>query len=166
MTNDNAWREAPLGRLTDHIVGIHHAYLNRELPLIGELLTAHVRQYWLQHPKLLKAHSLFAEVRALVEQHLIKEETAGFPLINAHEKDASKLLAPFVDSIDNHIDEHARVTALFAQVRIALWSYHVPDGVGAEVAYTCARLEQLEKDLAEHIHLENDILFPRVRKIA
>lgn len=165
-TDTSHWQQASLSSFTDHIVGHHHAYLNRELPLIGELLTAQVRAHWRQHPELLEAHSILGQARALVEQHLIKEETAGFPLLSAHERDASVSIAPFSGSIDGHIAEHARITELFSRLRSTLWDYRAPEGTGPEMAALCDRLGKLHEDLAQHIHLEDEILFPRVRAMA
>lgn len=165
MPSVTDWRSAELSGLTRHITSTHHAYLNRQLPLIAALLTAHVRQYWLKRPELLKAHALFYQLQAGVEQHLIKEETVGFPLVEAHGRDQSKPLTPFVNAIDGHLAEHAAIGELLQQIRAALWDYHAPDDLGGEVAYTCKLLQELEKDMAEHVHLENDILFPRVRAL-
>ncbi|MCC6262365.1 MAG: hemerythrin domain-containing protein [Bryobacterales bacterium] len=163
MATATDWRSAELSSLTQHIASTHHAYLNRQLPLIASLLTAHVRQYWLKHPELLKAHTLFFQFQAAVEQHLIKEETVGFPLVEARGQDPAKSLAPFVNSINGHIAEHAAIRGLLHEIREALWDFQAPESIGGEVAYTCRLLTELEKDMAEHVHLEDDILFPRVR---
>lgn len=166
MTPTTTWQNMPLDQLADHIVASHHALLNRQLPLVSELLLAHVRRYWRQHPELFDAQRIFAEARIATEQHLIKEETAGFPLLRAHARDGSKSIAPFTNSIDGHIAEHAKITSLFGDLRKALWNYRLPDDLGAEVAHTCALLDEIDRDLGEHIHLENDVLFPMARKVA
>lgn len=166
MTSNNSWHSASLSSLTSHVVGTHHAYLYHQLPLLGSLLTAHLRKYWLKHIELLKAHKLFFEMKTAIEQHLIKEETAGFPLVEAWEKDNSRSLVPFLKNIDHHVEEHATVLSLLKEIRQTLWNYQVPEDMGAEVSYTVAELEALEKDLLEHIRLENEILFPRIQEIA
>lgn len=166
MTNDEKQQSAALDVLVEHIVSEHHALLHRELPLIGALLTAHVRACWTKHPELLKAHTLFAQLRAQLEQHLIMEETAGFPLISRHAQDPSTSVTPFVNTMDGHLEVHAQVTSLLAQIKATLWNYEVPADLGSEVACTCARLQHITEDLAVHVHLENDILFPRVRAVA
>lgn len=166
MTGTTAWQDMPLDHLADHIVSSHHALLNRQLPLVSELLLAHVRRYWRQHPELFEAQRIFAEARIATEQHLIKEETAGFPLLRAHVQDPSKSIAPFTNSIDGHIAEHAKITALFGDLRKALWNYQPPEDLGAEVAHTCELLDEIDRDLEKHIHLENDVLFPMALKAA
>ncbi|MCC7339940.1 MAG: hemerythrin domain-containing protein [Bryobacterales bacterium] len=165
-TNGTDWRSEELSGLTRHIASTHHSYLHRQLPLLVSLLTAHVRQYWLKHPELLKAHTLLHQLRAAIDQHLIKEETVGFPLVEAYDLDQTKRLTPFANSINGHIAEHAAIGELLQQIRVTLWDYRVPEDIGVEVAFTCGLLEELEKDLAEHVHLEDDILFPRVRALA
>lgn len=165
MPTSTTWQEASLSRLTNHIVSTHHVYLYTQLPLIGNLLTAHLRKYWLKHIELLYAHKLFFEMKVAIEQHLIKEETVGFPLVEVWEKDSSKSLTPFIKNIDHHVEEHAAVLGYLKELREVLWNYQVPAGMGAEVAYTISELEALEKDLLEHIRLEDEILFPQIKKL-
>lgn len=157
------WQSTSLTALTRHIISTHHAYLNRQLPLLSALLTAHTRAYWRQHPELLQAHRLFHQMKTGLDQHLIKEETAGFPLIQAHEAGAAVSLAPFSGNIPDHEAEHADARATLAQLRHTLWDHQLPADVGAEVQPTLDLLAALDADLETHIHLENDILFPRVR---
>lgn len=165
MTVRTNWQQVPMGQLTDHILTTHHAFLHRQVPLIAALLLDHVRQSWMKHPEFLAAHALFHNVQAELEQHLIQEETAGFPLIHAHDTDPTVRLDPFANTLDQHLAAHAHVMDLLRQVRERLWNYVAPADLGSEVAFTFGQLQQLEADLREHIHLENDVLFPRVRAI-
>lgn len=164
MTTDASWQQATLAELANHIVNTHHAYLYRELPLIEALLTAHLRAHWFKHPELLKAHQLFRQLQTELMQHMIKEETGGFALLNAREKNPEVSIKPFVDYIGQHLQDHASVSDLLAQVRAALHDYALPDDLAPGMEGTCGRLRQMESDLARHIHLEDDILFEKCRR--
>ena len=166
MNNDAEWQQAPLAQLIDHILAAHHAYLHRELPVISQLLTQHTRKYWMKHPEFLQAHTQFHHGKTALEQHLMQEETAGFPLIQAHEKDASKPLALFVNTMDQHAKAHSDALDALAGVKKTLWNGQLPADIGPEVAITLQQLDALLVDLKQHIHLENDILFPRVKQVA
>lgn len=166
MPETTDWNHTPLGALVDHINITHHSYLHRAMPLLRDLLTAHTRAYWMKHPELFHAHTLFCAFQAALEEHLIQEETAGFPLIHACERDPGKSLAPFTSTIEAHRAAHANALQALANIRQSLWNYRAPGDVGEEVRVTCARLEALAEDLTTHIHLENEILFPRLQSTA
>lgn len=165
MSTETNWNEAPMSQLVDYIITKHHVYSYAELDLISELLTWHVRNYWLKFPILLQAHTLFHQVKAAFEQHMIQEETAGFPMIKAAEKDSTKSLAPFVKTITHHEEAHEHAISTLRKVKETLWNGEPPAEIGPEVATTITLISNLIADLAEHIRLENDILFPRARAL-
>lgn len=166
MSTETDWQQRPLGELVDHILTQHHAYTYRTLSLISEMLTWNMRNHWMKHPELLQAHIAFHRVKAALEQHMIQEETAGFRLIKAHEKNPGVSLAPFLNTIDQHEEAHADAASGMAEVKTILWNGSAPADLGREVATTLEQIDALLTDLIEHIHLENDILFPRARALA
>ncbi|CAM5779301.1 hemerythrin domain-containing protein [Castellaniella caeni] len=164
MTTDASWQQASMAELANHIVNTHHAYMYRELPLVESLLTAHLRAHWFKHPELLKTHQLFRQMQTELMQHMIKEETGGFSLLNARAQNPEISIQPFVDYIGQHLKDHASVHELLAQIRAALHDYVLPDDLKSDMESTCDRLRQIEADLAQHIHLEDDILFAKCRQ--
>lgn len=166
MAADQEWADVSPSVLMDHIVATHHAYINRQLPLLAGSLLAHAREYWRRYPQFLTAHTEFAVLRAALEQHLLREETTAVPLLAAWSRDSTTSLAPFAGNIDDHIREHAAARGALDKLRETLWGYTSQDGQGPEVAYTFAQLGAFENDLVTHVHLEDDILFPQVRHIA
>lgn len=165
MTSGTDYDEAPFEALVDHIVATHHSYLDRQLPLIAQLLSDHARKYWLRHPEFLAARAMYYEAWQAISSHLLREETTAVPLLHAYQRDSSTNLKPLADNIDDHVKEHAAATAAFAAIRAKLWDFVAPADVGPEVAVTFQLLAELQADLVEHIHLENDVLFPRVREV-
>jgi len=157
------WREAPLGRLIDHIVQKHHAYLTQELPVLGEYVTKIMRVHSYGHPELIDLHKLFHQAKAELEQHMFDEEANVFPLIKQAEeaRDASARERA-IRSLGELEHEHAAVGDLLKQMRAITNGYRLPQDACTTYALTFRKLETLESDTFEHVHLENNILFPRV----
>ncbi|ADG06358.1 DUF542 domain-containing protein [Kyrpidia tusciae] len=83
------WANESMGALVDHIVNVHHAYLNTTLPVLGELTTKILRVHGANHGELASVHRLFHSLKMEFEQHLIKEETVVFPKIVEFENQKS-----------------------------------------------------------------------------
>ncbi|MBI4909583.1 MAG: iron-sulfur cluster repair di-iron protein [Acidobacteria bacterium] len=168
------WHQSSLCSLVDHIVRTHHEYLKRELPLITPRLEKVYRVYNQRHgPTLQGLPEVYAALRAELELHLRKEEMILFPAIVAAETAAlSGLPLPrppfgsFANPIGMMESEHDSANAALAAIREITCGFMVPDYACVTYRALYAALQQLEADLSEHIHLENDILFPRALQLA
>lgn len=157
------WRQSSSSHLMDHIVDTHHAYLLKELPLLSEFVTKVLRVHGEAHPELRQLHTLFHRMKMELEQHLITEEEAVFPLIRHAEQtgtadDRMKAAA----TIQELEAEHSAVGDLLREMRELTHDYRLPEGACRTYALTFQILEEMESDIFEHVHLENNILFPRV----
>lgn len=151
--------------LIDHIVNVHHAYLQRELPRIGELTAKILRVHGERHSELSQVHRLFSNLRIELEQHTIKEETVEFPRIKEYEKTQSKeLLDKIVTGIKNLEDEHEGAGDILKELRKITNGFVAPEDGCNTYRLTYDKLKELESETFEHIHLENNILFPSVVK--
>lgn len=161
--SDQDWSTAELSRLIDHIVGRHHAYLNQELPLLSQFTTKIFRVHGEHHPELGELHKLFHQLKAELEQHLIKEEEILFPLIKEAERtgDPSQY-ARAKAAIQQLEAEHSAAGDLLKQMRELTGEYALPEDACRTYTLTFHKLAEMESDLFQHIHLENNILFPRV----
>lgn len=162
-TAEMDFRSVTLTRLTDYIVDTHHAYLIKELPELGELTTRILRVHGGRHEELLKIHKLFHLLKADLEQHLFKEEESLFPLIREYEANPSEeLKTMFAVIIKETENEHESAGDILKELRKISGQYSVPaDGCSSYVlAYQ--KLQEIEADLFQHIHLENNILFRRL----
>ena len=162
-SNDKNWTEAPLEELVDHIINKHHAYLWAEMPKIGELTTTILRVHGQNHPELSKVHKLFNTIKMELESHLSKEETTQYPAIREYVESKSE------NDLDNAIkiikeleEEHTGAGDILKELRVVTNDYEIPaDGCNTfKLAY--AKLQEMESDIFQHIHLENNILFPRL----
>jgi regulator of cell morphogenesis and NO signaling len=162
------WSQATLRRLIDHIVATHHAYVKRELPRLAELAQKVVNRHGDTQPHLLELQKVIAQLDDELTHHLAKEENVLFPYIAGLEAAlASGTTQPdacfgtVANPIAMMTSEHDAAGALLAQIRGL--SNHFTTPVGACPTYHAYYdgLKDFEQDLHQHIHLENNILFPR-----
>ncbi|ABR50475.1 protein of unknown function DUF542, ScdA domain protein [Alkaliphilus metalliredigens QYMF] len=161
------WQMAPFSDLIDHVISTHHTYLVRELPKLSDLTTKIYRVHGVDHGKVLsKVHKLFHSLKMELDQHLIKEEEILFPLIKAYEAQPSnELLVKAINVIDELESEHEGAGDILKELRHITDQYQVPSGGCHSYELTFKGLEMLESDLFQHIHLENNILFPRLEAL-
>ena len=167
------WTTTPLNELIQHIVTTHHDYLRRELPAIDTRLEKVYRVYNQRYgPTLMGLPEVFAGLRAELEMHIMKEERVLFPAIAAYESavNSGKALpaTPF-GTVANPIHmmeaEHESAGQALASIREITRNFDLPDYACVTYRALIKGLEELERDLHMHIHLENNILFPRAEKL-
>ena len=157
------WTKADLNRLVEHILNTHHAFLYEVLPVISEMTTKILRVHGIHHNELSRIHKDFHLLKAELEAHLIKEETIQYPAINNYLETASiEALAQAKQVINDLEAEHEAAGDLLKSLREATNDYTALEDTCATVEKTYAYLEKLEKDMFQHIHLENNILFKRL----
>lgn len=137
--------------LSGYIEEVHHAYLWRALPEIGELLLSVIKAHGRNHPELFEVYKLYGRLRSELEQHLVKEELSLFPALEKG-PDASRAQALEI------IGEHQCAGELLEALRRITSDYRVPEDACLTWRRAYAMLEELEGDLHQHIHLENNIL--------
>ena len=159
------WRTAPLTDLVDYIVDTHHSFLNRELPRLSELTTAILRAHGTSHQELSRVHKLFHGLKTELEQHMIKEEEVLFPLVKDYELDKTMMsLNRAVTVVDELEEEHETAGSVLHELREITEEFAIPGDVCPTFCTTYEKLVELEGDLFQHIHLENNILHPRLRQ--
>jgi regulator of cell morphogenesis and NO signaling len=158
----------PLGRLIDHIVGTHHRYVRRALPIIGHRLVSLRKAHGERHPELACISDTFDQMTSDLERHLLKEEQILFPYIRELAERAEQhrdvCVSPF-GTIANPITmmerEHREVADALHVIRELTHGYTTPEDGCATYAVCMAELAEFERDLHRHVHLENNVLFPR-----
>lgn len=164
-----AWQSTPLDELARHIIATHHEYLKLELPALSSRLAKVHQVHGSRDPEMLDGMvAVFASLRAELELHLHKEETILFPFIEqygvAEGQGRPVPPVPF-GSIANPIavmeKEHVNAGGALVDLRALTHDYQLPAYACTTVRALYAGLQALEADLHVHIHLENNILFPR-----
>jgi regulator of cell morphogenesis and NO signaling len=158
-----AW---PLGRLIDDIVTTHHAYIRSSLPVIGRYLAKLVEVHGARHPELTRVLTAFDHLGRDLLQHMLKEERVLFPYIRelAAQPAGSRPPCPF-GSIEYPIRmmerEHREAGDELRLIR-ELTNGYVPPADGCTTYRVCfEELARFERDLHRHVHLENNMLFPK-----
>lgn len=155
------WSAAPLGALVDHILSVHHERLRAELPRISTLVEKCVRAHGDEHPELHNVREVFERMREELERHMSVEETAFFPAVLALEAGEQ---APL--ELGGLEAEHEATGAALARLRELSGGFR-PEGALCNTHRAALdALAALELDLHEHIHEENNILFPRALGLA
>lgn len=163
----NRFAEWPLGFFVDYINTNHHLYLHKMVPVIQAGLEKLARVHGTKHPHLLDCSTLYNEVAENIQQHLWKEENILFPYIQTLENPRPTAGGSMrLDSAECPINvmrmEHEReVTDLF-RLRELTNSYTAPADGCATYCTTYQQLAEFDLDLMQHIHIENNILFPAV----
>ncbi|WP_141432136.1 iron-sulfur cluster repair di-iron protein [Bacillus sp. 03113] len=156
------WKNATFSELIDHIVNKHHRYLNEELPQLSPYLTKMLRVHGTDQPHIATIHRLFHELKTELEQHIIKEETEDFPLILAYEQNPTENNRAKLQKIVEELEhEHSHAGDILKKLRDITKEFTPPEGACGTYRLVYQRLEALESDMFEHIHLENNVLFPR-----
>jgi regulator of cell morphogenesis and NO signaling len=166
------WSRASLELLCAHIVVKHHAYARRELPRLLELSANVLARHGDVHPELAAIHATLSQLETEIIEHLAKEESVLFPYIVSLER---SLTSPDEDPVSCYgflpepvailSHDHEDAGRLLAQIRQLSHTFTPPLGVCLSYRIFYTGLQELEHDLRQHMHLENNILFPRAVKL-
>lgn len=157
------WLEASYTELIDHIIQKHHRFLMEELPQLSPYVTKVLRVHGPEQPHLVQVHKLFNDLKTELEQHLMKEETKAFPLIIQFEQNPTKENEQAMrEVIEELVTEHDTAGDIIKEIRQITNDFTPPFDACGTYRLVYNRLEALEEDLFTHIHLENNILFPRI----
>ena len=168
-TAEKDWYAALLRELIDHILQVHHAYMKEALPRLRGLVRKVLQAHGAQHGAMLRqVQDLYDALDTELTNHLRKEEEVLFPYIvaaEAHRDGGPEGPAACFGSVGNPIrqmeHEHESAGAALAQIRKVTGGYALPDDACPTFRALYEELERMEADLHQHIHLENNILFPR-----
>lgn len=154
--------------LADYIVHTHHSYVKKNLPDIYAYAKKVMQVHGRHHPELVRIYQLVEEVNAELTAHLEKEEQILFPYIKelvAVKKSMQPLHAVQFGTVQNPIAmmemEHELVGKNLAEIRGLSLNYLLPEDACASYSLLYRMLDEFEEDLHLHIHLENNILFPK-----
>lgn len=167
-SQDAQWTLAPLHELTRHIVNRHHSYVREAIRRIEPLLAKVKGKHGERHPEIANIEALFYQTSEEMIAHMQKEEQVLFPYINVLVLSVAENRAiepPFFRTVRNPIrtmmKEHDSAGELMRQIRRKTSEYKAPPDACFSFQTLYRELEEFEADLHEHVHLENNILFPR-----
>jgi regulator of cell morphogenesis and NO signaling len=161
----NAWEP---DFLIDYILNNHHQYIRVMLPVLYLHTKKIAAVHGERHPELIEVASYFAKIGQELEMHMHKEEQVLFPYIKslvASRRAGMTPAAPPFGSVRNPIAmmeaEHQTAGDEMAIIRTLTNNYALPDDACTTYRVTFQELQEFEQDLHRHVHLENNILFPK-----
>jgi regulator of cell morphogenesis and NO signaling len=148
------------GFLSDYIVNEHHSYVRESLPVLSAFTRKVAAVHGHTRPELIDVALRVEDVRIELESHMASEEGTVFPLIKglAAGEHSGKTLRDLIGEME---EEHDAAGALMREIRRLCADYVPPEGACATYRATFAKLEEFESDLHRHVHLENNVLFPK-----
>jgi regulator of cell morphogenesis and NO signaling len=166
------WGTAPLTDLASYIVTKHHSFTREELTRLSALLAKVCSVHGENHPELRKIQTIFQELKEELTGHMHKEEQILFPYIENLEaavEQGESVPTPFFGTVRNPVrmmmQEHDDAGQALLRLREASSNYQVPAGGCISFRTLYQAMQDFEKDLYQHIHLENNILFPRAAEL-
>lgn len=156
-----------LNELAGYITGTHHSYVRTELPLIYGYLEKVASKHGERHPELFKIFELFAAIKEEMEMHMLKEEKILFPRIAETENLAAEnrnlpVNSTFIGAPVSVMEqEHEHAGGMMEEIRLLTNNYAPPADACTTYRLAYAALHAFEQDLHRHVHLENNILFPK-----
>jgi regulator of cell morphogenesis and NO signaling len=163
------WEAESLASLTAYIVDTHHTYTKKELVRLENLLDKVCSRHGENHPELIDLRIVFKYLKQDLLPHMLEEEQILFPFIKQMEEAMSSdrtVHIPFFVTVQNPVrmmmTDHDSVGVLLSQMRETTNGYLVPPDGCASYQTLYQSLREFESDLHQHLHLENNLLFPRV----
>ena len=161
----NSW---PLDLLADYVEKTHHRYVEEKTPVLQQFLDKLCKVHGGAHPELFEIKELFDASAQDLGAHLKKEELMLFPFIKNMVKakiDGSAIPQPPFGTVENPVNmmkhEHTVEGERLRQIAELTNEYTPPADACNTYKVTFAMLQDFENDLHKHIHLENNILFPK-----
>lgn len=161
------WNRASLSELCDHIERTHHEYLRTALPRITYLMEKVAAAHGETDRRLLSLQHLLARFREDLETHTLKEELVAFPWVRRLEvtdQDGGSVASAAVP-FEVLMAEHDDAGEALRQMRALTDDFTPPDTACNTYRALIAALSELEADMHQHVHKENNILFPRALEL-
>jgi regulator of cell morphogenesis and NO signaling len=159
--------------LADYIVHVHHYYLKKTLPEIKELLDEFISDHREKYPYLHDLGKIYNQIYRETLPHLKEEEEVIFPYIKqishafeSHESYAGLLVRTLRKPVEKIMNqEHVMMQRMIARMRELTNNYTAPGDACINHGVALLKLKELDDDLVQHLHLEQDILFPKSLQI-
>jgi regulator of cell morphogenesis and NO signaling len=166
------WKAAKLSEVMTQIVERHHEYVRSESPRIQALITKVISRHGDTQPHLDEVRKRFETLSHDMSTHMMKEEQVLFPYIARMEQAVSAgkpIPPPFFGTVQNPVrammNEHDDAGVLTKEIRDLTSGYTPPASACPTYRAMLTGLSDFEQDLHRHVHLENNILFPRAVKL-
>lgn len=161
------FKEWELSFLSDYIINTHHKFVLKNLPELVFYTQKIAAVHGDHHPELIEVAELFTKINEELLQHLKNEEEVLFPAIKlAASNITPEVKSTIVSEITRMNGEHEFAGGAMDKINVLTNNYFIPEDACNTYRVSLKLLEQFEDDLHIHVHLENNILFPKALKLA
>jgi len=170
--NQNDFNSWDLDFLADYIINIHHKYVKNSVTMLFEYSDKVANRHGKNHPEVIKIARLFGEIANEFKSHMYKEENILFPYIKKlaiAKRENGNIETSAFGTVENPINmmmtEHENVGELMDEVHALSNNFTPPADACSSYKVLYSKLNEFEQDLHKHVHLENNILFPKAIKL-
>lgn len=167
-TSATDWSRESLANLINHIVQKHHTFCRQEVSRLEPLLAKVSAVHGVNHPEVHLLKSVFSGLSKELSRHLVKEEQTLFPYIAKMEEAVSRRMPfprPPFGTVQNPVQmmvlEHDNAGAALREMRKLSGDYQLPADACGSYSALYEGMKSFESDMHQHVHLENNVLFPR-----
>lgn len=160
-TNLEVWTNSDSNTIIEHVINQYHRVTEEELTLLSPYVTKVSRVHGDRHPELLKVYELFYEFKKEMNEHMAKEEAVVFPIIKQLADNTIENREEAIAMIMELEKEHDHAGSILREIRSVTEDFSLPLDACGTYRLVYKRLEDLEGLTFMHVHLENNILFPR-----
>lgn len=156
--------------LVDYIVNVHHSYINEHGPNLSLHTQKTAEVHGERHPEIREIATIFNRMMDELKEHLRKEEESFFPAIKRLSATQKEAVSPgeldvIRDDLTKLRTEHEPVGDMLHAIRRLSLDFQIPADACNTYTVAYRGLEEFENDLHKHVHLENNILFPKVEQL-
>lgn len=154
------WDQMTIREIVDHIVDTYHTYSKQELPRISQLIEKISTKHGQRYPYISDLQNIFEQMKKSLLEHMEEEERIVFPLLinlKSNKESDKEEVKKYLGSLDN---DHLEAGEALDRIKKLTNDYTPPSGACMTHIVMLNSLEHLERNLHEHIHKENQILFP------
>ncbi|MHA6696171.1 iron-sulfur cluster repair di-iron protein [Chryseobacterium sp. A301] len=166
------YKSWPLDLLADYVEKTHHRYITDKAPILLQFLNKICKVHGGRHPELFEVFELFEQSANELTSHMQKEEQILFPFIRTmmdSQRNHASLQAPSFGTVENPVEmmmhEHDIEGERFRKIAELTNHYQFPEDACSTYQVSFRMLEEFEDDLHKHIHIENNILFPKALEL-
>jgi regulator of cell morphogenesis and NO signaling len=164
--DERDWGRESLHALTEYIVTTYHDALREQLPQLAAWAAKVKQVHGSKSPRCAHIEDVIGELSTDLIEHMRKEEVVLFPAIRGLEHGERRHATAIAGPMTVMEQEHDTAGALLADLRRSTDDYVTPAWACATVTALYRGLAQLEQAMQRHVHLENNVLFPRARMLA
>jgi regulator of cell morphogenesis and NO signaling len=165
------FNQMSLTQLVAYIVLTHHAYVKKEMPLIHSYLEKVASKHGERHPEMVAVYNTFSELVEDMTAHMHEEEIIVFPRIRTAEFCSDGNSEVHLNRSDLQLpikvmeQQHESAGEVLSKIRALTGNYNLPGDACTTYRLAFAALQAFELDLHQHVHLENNVLFPKAMRL-